>query len=357
MRRAALLLVAALALAACGGDDGGGDSSATDETSSTPDTEATTTTAAPVAPEDVAAAPSEGCGATPVVAPGDYPAETVTSGGQDRAYAQHVPPAHDGETPIPLVVDIHGYSEGGAIHALHSALGPYGDEQGFATITPDSGYPVPRWSIGLGSDDVVMFGDLLDQVEADLCIDTNRVYVTGLSMGAFMTSALACAYSDRFAAAAPVAGITPIDGCEFDRPVPVIAFHGNQDTFVAFDGGLGSSVSDLPSPDGEGTLGESDLPEQDAHGPTIPEVTAAWAERNGCEADPTEEQVAEDVTLQAFACPAGAETELYVVDGGGHTWPGSDFDDSITNIVGHVTHNIDANELMWAFFQEHPLPA
>ena len=66
--------------------------------------------------------------------------------------------------------------------------------------------------------------------------------------------------------------------------------------------------------------------------------------------------MAEDVSRQAFDCPAGAETELYVVHGGGHTWPGSDFDDSITSIVGHVTHAIDANELMWAFFQEHPLP-
>jgi len=44
-----------------------------------------------------------------------------------------------------------------------------------------------------------------------------------------------------------------------------------------------------------------------------------------------------------------------VVDGGGHTWPGSDFVDLITDIVGYVTHNISANELLWEFFQQHPL--
>ena len=68
----------------------------------------------------------------------------MASGGDDRAYAQHVPPAHDGTTPVPLVVDYHGYSEGGPIHALHSALGPYGDEQGFVTLTPDSGLRGPH---------------------------------------------------------------------------------------------------------------------------------------------------------------------------------------------------------------------
>jgi polyhydroxybutyrate depolymerase len=357
MRRLGFLLVAALALAACGGDDGG-DDTAVDESSTVPDDGVTTTTAAAVAPEDVAAAPSDGCGVTPVAAAGDS-AQTVSSGGDDRAYAQHVPPAHDGETPIPVIVDYHGYSEGGEIHAIHSMLGAYGDEQGFVTITPDSGYEVPRWDVDLSSADVAMFGDVLDQVEADLCVDTNRVFVAGLSNGAFMTSSLACAYSDRIAAASPVAGITDPEGCSFERPVPVIAFHGNEDTFVAFDGGLGSSVADLPSPDGEGTLGDQATAEGAAEdiGPSIPEVAAAWAGRNGCEAEPTEEQVADDVTLQAFTCPAGADTQLYVVDGGGHTWPGSDFDDSITNIVGYVTHNIDANELMWAFFQEHPLPA
>ena len=362
MRRLALLLVAALALAACGGDDG---DTATDDTASgettaadtAPDDGATTTTGAP-APEEVAAAPSAGCGTAAVVPAGETD-ETVTSSGRDRAYHQHVPSAHDGETPVPVVVDYHGYSEGGPIHVLHTQLGAYGEQEGFVTISPDSGYEVPSWNVGLDSEDVAMFGDVVDQVEQDLCVDTNRIFVTGLSNGAFMTSALACAYSDRIAAAAPVAGIRDIDGCAFGRPVPVITFHGTEDTFIDFEGGLGSSVADLPSPDGEGTLGEMpDAEEAEAEaerGPTIPEVTAAWAERNGCEAEATEESVAADVTLQTFPCPAGAETELYVVEGGGHTWPGSEFDESIVNIVGPVTQNIDANQLMWEFFQDHPL--
>ena len=70
------------------------------------------------------------------------------------------------------------------------------------------------------------------------------------------------------------------------------------------------------------------------------------------------EPVADDVELQAGVdCPAGAEVQLYVVEGGGHTWPGSEFDTRIEPIVGAVTMSISANELMWEFFEEHPLPA
>jgi polyhydroxybutyrate depolymerase len=355
MRRLTPLAVALLLLAACGDDGGGGETAGRDPAS----TESTTTTS-PVDPADVPAAASSGCGTTSAVA--GETQETVASGGDARAYTQHVPPAHDGTTPTPLVVDFHGYSESGAIHALFSALGPYGDEQGFVTVTPDSGYEVPHWEFAAGSRDLVMFGDLLDQVEADLCIDTNRIYVTGLSYGAYMTSFLACAYSDRIAAAAPVAGTADPEGCEFERPVPVVAFHGTDDTYIAFEGGYGSSVAGLPQPDGSGTLGDAVDPEaaDEAEGAdgdlqSIPEAVAAWAVRNGCAAEPTEETVADDVNELVFSCPPGAEASLYVIEGGGHTWPGSAFGDDIVDVVGYNTHSISANEVMWAFFQAHPL--
>jgi len=64
-------------------------------------------------------------------------------------YIRHVPPAHDGETPIPLVVDFHGYSEGAQIHAQHSALGPFGDQEEFVTVTPQGLGEIPRWDTGL----------------------------------------------------------------------------------------------------------------------------------------------------------------------------------------------------------------
>jgi polyhydroxybutyrate depolymerase len=311
---------------------------------------------------------STGCDTGSTPAAGVDEEITIDAGGTARTYLRHVPPAHDGSTALPIVVDLHGYQEGAKIHTIMSAMGPYGDTQGFITVTPQGEGEVPRWIAESGSDDVAFIGDVLDDVESTLCVDRDRIFVTGLSNGAFMTSTVACDLADRFAAAAPVAGIQDIEGCSPSRPVPVIAFHGTADTFVAYDGGLGASAMNLPAPDGSGrTLGDVIAEAEaagpgagtvpDVGGPPVPTIAAAWAARNGCESTPTETPVTDDVTEISFACPAGADVQLYRVTGGGHTWPGSAFSQSIANVVGPTTTSISANELMWAFFQAHPLPA
>jgi polyhydroxybutyrate depolymerase len=315
--------------------------------------------AAPVAPADVEPRPSAGCGSSTVGAGEEK--VTLVSGGGERWYLRHVPPAHDGTTPVPVVVDLHGYSEGAEVHALVSGLGPYGDRRGFVTLTPHGPGrgPVPFWDTTPGGPDQQFLERMLDDVEAALCVDTGRVFVTGLSNGAMMASMLACSLSDRFAAAAPVAGVTEVEDCGADRPVPVVAFHGTDDGFLAYDGGFGPEVARLPSPDGEGTLGDAvDQPGEVAGsgGPSVPEVVAEWAGRNGCEdGAPEEEAVADDVTVLSFDCPAGAEAELYRVEGGGHSWPGSQFLANVEDIVGHTTMSISANEVIWEFFERHPM--
>ena len=348
-------LICALLVAACSGGDDGGDSGDGAGRGASGDDEA----AAPATPADVEARPSAGCGSSTVGAGQEK--VTINSGGAERWYLRHVPPAHDGSTPVPVVVDLHGYSEGAEVHAMVSQLGPFGDEQGFVTLTPhgQGEGPVPLWDTAPGGPDQAFLEGMLDDVEASLCVDTARVFVTGLSNGAMMTSMLACELADRFAAAAPVAGVTEVPDCHADRPVPVVAFHGTDDGFLAYEGGFGPQVASLPSPDGKGTLGDA---AGQAGGPgastepSVPEVMADWAERNGCDdAAPEEEAVADDVTLLTFACPAGAEAALYRVEGGGHSWPGSEFLAGAEAIVGRTTMSISADEIMWDFFQQHPL--
>jgi polyhydroxybutyrate depolymerase len=352
LRRLTAVVICGVLVGACSGgdddaDDAEGAASAADDAP------------AVVAPADVDPRPSDGCGSSTVGAGQEK--VTIASGGRERWYVRHVPPAHDGAAPVPVVVDLHGYSEGAEVHALVSGLGPYGDEQGFVTLTPhgQGQGPVPLWDTTPGGPDQVFLEAMLDDVEAQLCVDTARVFVTGLSNGAMMTSMLACELADRFAAAAPVAGVTEVAGCNADRPVPVVAFHGTDDGFLAYEGGFGPQVASLPSPDGRGTLGDAaDQAGGSAEptGPSVPDVVAGWAERNGCDdTAPDEEVVADDVTLLAFACPAGAEAELYRVEGGGHSWPGSEFLANAVSVVGHTTMSISADEVMWEFFEQHPL--
>ncbi len=60
------------------------------------------------------------------------------------------------------------------------------------------------------------------------------------------------------------------------------------------------------------------------------------------------------MTKLTFTCPAGDEVVLYRVNAGGHSWPDSAFTKAIASIVGPTTSTINATDLAWQFFQDHP---
>src|SRR5262249_20178640 len=51
------------------------------------------------------------------------------------------------------------------------------------------------------------------------------------------------------------------------------------------------------------------------------------------------------------AAKGGAEVVLYVVEGGGHTWPGRE---ARAHFLGPSTTSVSANDRMWEFFEKHP---
>ena len=273
---------------------------------------------------DTARSASAGCAAATPRAPG-ITTMNITSGGVARTYLQRIPTGYDPTKPTPVVFAIHGWQEGAQVHTTMSEWGPRADTNDFVVIYPQGlGSPV-GWNPTLGSADLTYIGDLLDRVEADLCLDRRRVFAAGLSMGAFLSSSIACQFADRFAAVALVAGIRDPQGCAPSRAVPAVAFHGTADTWVPFA--------------------------------PIPGITTAWAARNKCVTTPNEVAVAPDVTLVRYLCPRGAEVGLYRIEGGGHAWPGSQFSRAIESVVGFTTFSIHASDIAWDFFRHHPMPA
>jgi polyhydroxybutyrate depolymerase len=306
---------------------------------------ATTTTA----PARVAPVPSEGCGHSSVT-PLARERRTVSIAGQERWYLLTSPPAHDGTTPLPLVVELHGLAEGAALVAEMSQFDTLAAREGFVMAYPNgSGSPV-RWDQHLDAGpnaDFAFIDRMLDDVGRELCIDRARVYATGLSYGAIMSSALACARSDRFAAIAPVSGITHPAGCAPTRPVPVLAFHGTADPILYFNGGVGNLTAAITG----GTLDPPPAP-VDLAGPGYPAAVAAWAAANRCGAARDERRSAH-VIERTYACAADAEVRFLIIEGGGHSWPGSAFSASIEKIVGPTTDELDATAEIWRFFQRH----
>jgi polyhydroxybutyrate depolymerase len=254
------------------------------------------------------------------------------------------------------VIDLHGYEEPATLQVSLTQLGAYGEHHGFITITPQVADTIPMWETGLKSNDVAFIRGLLRTVDSTLCADRNRIYVTGYSNGAFLASTLACVLAGQVAAIAPVSGLENPSGCHPTRSVPVVTFHGTADQFVSYTGGLGPAALKLPAGDGSKDIGQelgSGAPQ--VKGPSIPAITAAWAARNQCAPKAHDTTIASDVTLIAYTCPKGADVELYRVTGGGHAWPGSVFSKGIAAAVGRTTFSISANQIIWRFFQAHPL--
>jgi predicted peptidase len=74
---------------------------------------------------------------------------------------------------------------------------------------------------------------LLDSVIARYPVDTNRIYLTGYSMGGIGTLDLSIRYPQRFAALIPIAFRieTGWDLCSI-KDIPMWAFHGEKDDVI-----------------------------------------------------------------------------------------------------------------------------
>jgi polyhydroxybutyrate depolymerase len=320
--------------------------------------------AAPVAAATVATpaahgpAPSAGCG-TSQQGPVTEEMRTIDVDGTERWFLLTVPTAHDGTKPLSLVIDFHGLLEGAIVHTQMSAFSPVAEREGFVVVFPQGQFDPVRWNaspttvyLGDPNNDLDFVDQIIEQLDNDLCLDRTRVYAAGLSYGAMMNSLLACARSQSFAAIAPVAGIRLLDPCPEERPVPIITFHGTADPIVFFNGGFGA-IPGISSADASPTAAPPDV---DLNGPGIPANVAGMAAINGCAPTPTDTQLTAEVIHRVYDCPPGADVEFYIVIGGGHTWPGSEFSRLIESVVGYTTFDIDASQLAWDFFQQFQLP-
>ncbi|MDB6035878.1 MAG: hypothetical protein JWM16_6216 [Verrucomicrobiales bacterium] len=263
----------------------------------------------------------------------------LISSGEKREYLLYVPRSYDRTEPTPLVISMHGAGGSPKQQMYVSEWNRVADREGFIVVYPSGREGAgPRvWRVG--SDfpkDVRFISEMIDKLQATYNIDPARIYANGFSNGGGMTFVLSCTMSDRIAAVGMVgaAQTLPWSWCTERRAVPMIAFHGTEDRFAFFNGGQ-SWVAPRPFP-------------------AVPLWTANWARRNRCGPKPVESLVAADVTRREYThCADDAAVVLYIVQGGGHVWPGGG---ALPEwFVGSDSRSIDATTTMWAFFREHRL--
>jgi predicted peptidase len=155
--------------------------------------------------------------------------ETTVTRKVTLRYLLYLPEGYDAAgKPWPLVLFLHGSGERGAslTAVTHQGLPKLagGKSLPFILVAPQ----VPEGEIW--SADALKA--LLDELQAKLRIDPDRVYLTGLSMGAFGAWDLAIANPDLFAALLVISGGgNPVEVCRL-KSVPVWIVQGRKDDVI-----------------------------------------------------------------------------------------------------------------------------
>lgn len=265
-------------------------------------------------------------------------AQSLTVAGVERTYRLYVPPALSLDSPVALVVMMHGGFGTGRQAEDAYGWAAKADAAGFVVAFPDGANRA--WSVGggccgepgrRGTNDVTVIEAIVDAIAAALPVDPARVYATGMSNGAMMSYRLACD-STRFAAVAPVAG-TLMGDCPAPKPVSLLHIHGLADDNVPFDGRPGTGFAKVD-------------------GPPVPTSIDAW--RAPCAAPA--ETTAGPVTTAKATCPDGREVTLITTAGAGHQWPGGESKPVLEKAMGidPPSAALDATATIWDFFADHP---
>ena len=290
-------------------------------------------------------------------------------GSRDRQYQVFVPSAYTGQSPVPMVMVLHGCNQNETNMINETRFKDLAERDNFIVVYPfiTSYDPLPPraqncWGffidqhIHKGAGEVEDLYRIALEVEAAFKIDPNRRYVTGLSSGAGMAVDLAVARNEYFAAAGSVEGLpysetsssVVLSGCflqgsfkpvsadvaamqaeesrpDEQRPIPIIAIHDRNDCIVNLTG--------------------------------AENIRDSWLARFGINraALATTDCTAKGVscTQTKYGSPQRSVVETVFYDGdrgfnSGHYWVG-DNSGQFANPNGP-----SASELQWAFFKGHP---
>jgi polyhydroxybutyrate depolymerase len=263
-------------------------------------------------------------------APAGRSEQAIESGGLSRRAVLYVPRSA-GTGAHPLVFTLHGSGGTPEAQLELSGLEALAEEHGFVLLAPEG--VDQRWNVPVDAakpDDVRFISDAIDRTGTLACIDRQRVFATGFSGGGRMVSQLACDLSDRIAAIAAVGGIRFPGPCSAARPFPIVAFHGTADEVNPYDGGG-----------------------QPYWGTGVEPAISGWAQHNACDTRSDAQFSPNVLEISQGGAGCGNEVVLYRIDGFGHSWPG---------VLGSApaggsgaASEVTANQLLWRFFERHPL--
>jgi polyhydroxybutyrate depolymerase len=247
---------------------------------------------------------------------------TLEFDGVERSYIAHVPDGAAIGAPLtlPVLVVLHGAGGNGIKAETATALSGYASTDNFIVVYPNGtqAADIPgqlSWNAGAccgapvtnDVDDVGFIEAVLDDVEREYAVDTERVFLAGFSNGGMLSYRLSCELGDRIAGLAVVGGAFNVSSCSSDAAASVLIVHGTADQTVPYAGGA-------TNPRTAARFGGW-------NNASVAQATSIWIERNGCDSDPETALEGAAATAVYSGCDDGGSLEVVSIANGGHVWP------------------------------------
>ena len=258
----------------------------------------------------------------------------VSVNGVDRLFRLSVP-SSDAGTELPLVLAFHGGDMAEDDFPQQEEFDALGEQDKFimAYAVAEEGRTQAEgeWYLNTAAtsrDDNNFAMAIVDALSEVYCVDQNRLYATGYSLGSMFTYEIACQMNSRFAAVASFAGTMPVEpeSCYLYNDVAVMHIHGKLDLIIDYD-------DDWDWKDGEhegvGTMS------------SVPGLIEDWAARANCQSQNSEYNMAVEHVIHSD-CDGGVRIEHHGMELNGHSWP--------NQVAG-----TDTAEVIWNFLREFSL--
>jgi len=263
--------------------------------------------------------------------------EQIVVDGMNRKIVTYIPTNSKSEL-MPLVISLHGGFATPKSQFRLADFRPIADKEKFIIVCPASKRMWHDGADNKGIDDVKFIGQVISYMITKYKADPERVYITGISNGGFMTTRLACEIPNRIAAIAVVAATLDVgEGYDVKSPMPVIYMHGTTDPIIGYNGGK--------------LFGRKMYSHR--------EIIEKWVAINDCYPEPVKTDIPDsshdgtEVFKQEYVNKStGLKVISYSIGNGGHTWPGGrqyfpEF------IIGKTTRNLNACQTIWDFFKNY----
>jgi poly(hydroxyalkanoate) depolymerase family esterase len=281
----------------------------------------------------------------------------------------YIPSRYRPEQAAPLLVMLHGCTQSAEDFAALTKINRYAEQHCFLVVYPEQ---IRRanfkrcWNWFRPENQVrdqgepLAITEVVNSVQQRYHIDTDRVYVAGLSAGAAMAVTLGATYPDIFAAVGVCAGVAYRAATSFSEALTAMrrgTVRSRSHGYAAYQA-MGQYRRVVPLMVFHGTADSTVAPVNAS------QIVTQWAHANRFAAGGTTSSEPSLASASDGIAPGGRSyvqrvyegfdgdvvIEMYLVNGMGHCWPGGKDDSSYSDPQGP-----DASRLLIEFFGRHPM--